>query len=203
MTRWMVVLLAIGVIVVNTGCAPSAEEIRAMVQAEVQAEVAKIVVPPGPQGIEGPQGVEGAEGPQGLPGERGEQGSEGPRGDRGEQGPPGSSGPAGPAGPPGASGAQGPAGPAGPPGSSGTQVAIPKVLEVERLIVRSKEGGPYLSIVSRDDGRVASIGWHGASGGVNGEIYAGSVRGMVLRNYDGPDWTRVCIANGSIVLCPL
>lgn len=205
MRFWMVGLLAAGVAAVVIGCAPSAEELRAMVQAEVQAEVAKIVVPPGPQGAEGVQGVEGAQGPQGLQGATGEQGQAGPRGDRGEQGPTGQSGPAGAAGaagPPGASGAQGPAGPMGPPGSSGAQVAIPKVLEVEELIVRAKGGCCYLSIGASDTDSVVSLNWYN-SGGFSGQIFAGSTVGMMLANRSsGAGWTEVCIDDGSIGLCP-
>ena len=98
------------------------------------------------------------------------------------------------------------AGPAGPPGSSGSQVVIPKVLEVEELIVRRQDGGGYLRIVGGTSGRVARISWHSSSRGVTGEIYAGSTEGMVLQEWDGggpSNWTRVCIGDGSIGLCPV
>ena len=191
MRLWIVGLLAVGVVAVTIGCAPSAEELRAMVQLEVQLEVAKIVVPPGPQGVEGP------------PGETGDQGPEGARGDRGEQGPPGPSGAAGAAGPPGASGAQGAAGPMGAPGSSGEQVAIPKILEVEELIVR-RPGEAYLSLHAGVEGRVATVVWHQSSGQIDAEIYGGSTAGMALRqtNLDGTV-TEICIYNGNIGLCPV
>ena len=67
------------------------------------ADIVK-VLPPGPKGDAGPQG---------LPGQTGVQGPPGAQGAIGPQGPTGAQGPLGPAGPQGADGAQGTQGPAG------------------------------------------------------------------------------------------
>ncbi len=53
------------------------------------------VGPPGPQGIQGPQGAAGPQGPQGI---QGPQGAAGPQGPQGSQGPAGNDGLPGPAG---------------------------------------------------------------------------------------------------------
>ena len=59
MRLWLLGLLVGGVLAVSIGCAPSEDDLRAMVEAEVQVAVAKIVVPPGPQGAEGAAGSGG------------------------------------------------------------------------------------------------------------------------------------------------
>ena len=90
----------------------------------------------------------------------GEQGPMGPRGDRGQQGQTGAPGPAGSRGD---RGELGPSGPAGPPGSGGA-VEIPKVLEVEELVVRKGGAGGYMRLVAGDSGRVAVIAWYRSDG---------------------------------------
>lgn len=90
--------------------------------------------PVGPQGIQGPAGVDGPQGPAGSQGEPGVAGPQGEAGPQGSQGLPGETGPQGPQGvqgDPGPAGAdstvagpagpQGETGPAGPPGADGAQ----------------------------------------------------------------------------------
>lgn len=105
-------------------CGPSDAELAALVQAEVERQVALIPPAPqgdtGPEGPQGPQGVQGQQGlvgPQGPQGETGPQGAEGPQGLTGPQGPKGTKGDQGDQG---AAGARGPEGPRGEPGPSGT-----------------------------------------------------------------------------------
>ncbi len=80
---------------------------------------------PGPEGPQGPTGVQGNPGPAGAngqdgsPGSQGEPGAEGPQGETGPQGEPGADGPQGPQGNPGPTGATGPQGNPGPAGSNG------------------------------------------------------------------------------------
>ena len=101
LSRGPIVFGVLAFIIAVTACAPSAEEIRRM----VQEEVAKIEVPAGPegeqgvQGVPGPEGQEGPEGKQGDPGEDGEPGQDGAPGQDGEAGKPGPEGKQGPPGP--------------------------------------------------------------------------------------------------------
>ncbi len=108
------------------------EEIRALLPADIEHGTYRVTVDDadgdGKQGwnvvdvtigVQGPQGVAGADGVQGP---RGETGAPGPQGDPGPAGPPGPQGDVGPPGPrgdAGAAGAQGDPGPAGPPGPRG------------------------------------------------------------------------------------
>ena len=74
---------------------------------------------PGPEGPQGPQGIQGPVGPQGPQGEVGPIGPQGPRGTQGVNGPQGIQGPKGDPGPKGDVGPQGEAGPVGPRGLQG------------------------------------------------------------------------------------
>ena len=113
---------------------------RATVEADKQAgraqNIADIVIGKlengelrGPQGIQGPKGVDGATGPQGPKGATGATGPQGPQGPKGDtgatgpQGPKGDTGATGPQGPAGASGAKGLKGDTGPAGQPGPQGA--------------------------------------------------------------------------------
>ena len=180
-------LLSLVMVVVVVGCSsgPSDAEISEMVRLEVERQVAEIEVLPGEPG------------PQGAQGEPGVQGLSGTRGDRGEQGLPGREGPRGVPGPQGERGDVGLEGPVGP------QAEIPSVLEVEELIVRSKNVDPFIRMIAGDGDNVAIIQWHGSdTSGVDAWIFGGSESGMVLGeyNFDGT-WTQVCIFEGTIVLC--
>ena len=77
---------------------------------------------PGPQGAQGQPGPQGEQGPTGLSGPPGIQGEHGEKGDPGPAGPVGEKGEPGPAGPTGAKGDQGDPGPAGPAGPGGRHV---------------------------------------------------------------------------------
>ena len=70
------------------GCSPSSEEIRRVVQSEVD----KLELPPGPQGERGPQGAAAPKGRKVSGGRRAQQPPKGPRGERGPQGPQGERG---------------------------------------------------------------------------------------------------------------
>ena len=74
---------------------------------------------PGPEGPQGPQGIQGPVGPQGPQGEVGPVGPQGPRGTQGVNGPQGIQGPKGDPGPKGDVGPQGEVGPVGPRGLQG------------------------------------------------------------------------------------
>lgn len=74
---------------------------------------------PGPEGPQGPQGIQGPVGPQGPQGEVGPVGPQGPRGTQGVNGPQGIQGPKGGPGPKGDAGPQGEVGPVGPRGLQG------------------------------------------------------------------------------------
>jgi len=115
--------------------------------ANLQAQISKIKLlpgPPGPQGPVGPigpqgpkgdlglQGLQGLTGPQGLTGlqgPKGEQGLPGQTGPQGEAGPSGLAGPQGPQGESGAQGLVGPQGPIGPQGPAGISTSLPDYLK--------------------------------------------------------------------------
>ena len=107
---------------------------------------------PGAQGETGAQGQQGQEkaGPQGVRGEAGPQGAVGARGAKGD---PGEMGPDGPRGPQGEQGLQGEPGLQGVEGPAGATTTIPKVLEVEELVVRGAAGPGSLLL---DGGSVAN-----------------------------------------------
>ena len=200
------VLVVLGVLasVVLAGCGPSDEVLAAMIQAEVERQVA--LIPPAPQGDPGqdgeqgpggPQGPQGVEGPQGLVGPEGQQGLTGPQGPQGVAGPRGLTGSTGPEGPRGATGSPGPA---GPPGAVG---GIPKPFEVEELTIRKPGAWGYLSILPGDEDSVPVIRWHYSSGRIAGQILAGSVSGMILTNVnDDRSLTAYRIDEGKAGLCP-
>ena len=190
------------ILALSAACGPSDEELAAMVAAEVERQMA-LVPPPedGPQGEQGPQGPQGVEGAQGLIGPQGPQGLTGPQGPQGATGPQGRVGPAGPVGVQGPKGDTGPQGPAGAPGSAAD---IPKVLEVEELLVRSSDGNQHLRLRAGTEGFTASIQWVDTpSGTVDSQMYGGSVDGMVLtnRNDDNSSWTDFCIDEGTARIC--
>ncbi len=110
----------------------------------------------GPQGEQGPPGIDGAPGPQGPPGIDGQPGPQGP------VGPPGPPGATGPAGADGAPGAQGPPGPEGPPGPQGP----PGGAEIETLRV---PGAPVsVAAGAANIGRaVCPPGWLVTGGGMS------------------------------------
>lgn len=193
------------VLTLSASCGPSDEELAAMVAAEVERQVA--LVPPAPQGDrgpDGPQGPQGVEGPQGLVGPVGPQGLTGPQGPQGATGPQGRVGPAGSVGVQGPKGDPGLQGPPGQAGRDGTAVGIPKVLEVEELIVRSSDGTQHLRLRAGTEGFTASIQWVSTQDGtVDTQMYGGSTRGMVLknRNDDNSSWTEFCIDEGAARIC--
>ena len=82
---------------------------------------------------------------------------------------------------------------------------IPASLEVEELTVRVSDDGSYLTIRGGEDGNVAWLAWYNSDGEFVGQIYGGSVNGIVLDtiNSDLTTWTRMCIDEGEISLCPL
>lgn len=193
------------VITMTGACGPSDEELTALVAAEVERQVA--LVPPAP---EGPEGDQGPQGPQGVEGSQGAVGPTGPQGLTGPQGPQGATGPQGRVGPAGSLGVQGPKGdpglqgPSGPAGRDGTAVGIPKVLEVEELIVRSSDGTQHLRLSAGTEGFTASIQWISTqTGTVDSQMYGGSTNGMVLenRNDDNTSWTEFCIDEGAASIC--
>ena len=119
-------ILILAITLFGVACAPSDERIQRI----VEAEVAKLELPPGPAGPRGevgPQGEIGPRGERGLTGAQGEQGVAGPAGSRGERGergftgPQGEQGVAGPAGSRGERGEVGPQGERGLPGTRGPQ----------------------------------------------------------------------------------
>ena len=190
------------VLTLSASCGPSDEELAAMVAAEVERQVA--LVPPAPQGDrgpDGPQGPQGVEGPQGLVGPVGPQGLTGPQGPQGATGPQGRVGPAGSVGVQGPKGDLGPQGPAGAAGRDGSAVSIPKVLEVEELIV-SSGGWGKLVFTSGDDDNVPAVRWVTRSGSEVATIWGGTTDGIIMRNRnDDGSWTRVCIDEGRIGIC--
>ena len=198
-----VVLVAL-LMLATVGCAPNDAEIQEMVRAEVAKEVAKIEVPSGDQGRQGEQGPQGEPGPQGEQGpagpqgEQGKQGEIGPRGDRGQPGQVGVQGPAGPR------GDTGPQGPSGPAGASGGAASIPKVLEVEELIVRMDGGGGYLRLRGGEEGRVALIQWYSGSGTLAAQAFGGSTVGFKIenKNSEAEGWTEHCVDEGVSGICP-
>ncbi|MCY4623783.1 MAG: hypothetical protein OXC99_02070 [Chloroflexi bacterium] len=197
-----VTALMLLIVVAAGACGPSEEELAALVAAEVERQVA--LVPPAPQGDQGeqgPQGPQGVEGPQGAVGPVGPQGLTGPQGPQGATGPQGRVGPAGPIGLQGPKGDPGAAGPAGATGPQGT-AQIPKVLEVEELIVRSDNSGGYLRLEGGTGGTVAAIEWYSSDGSQSATLWGGTVDGMVLsnRNSDG-GWTQYCIDEGIARVC--
>ena len=144
--RSTAVVLSVLAIVVSVACGPSDDELAALIEAEVARQMA--LVPPAPQGEvgpEGPQGLQGVEGPQGLVGPQGPQGLTGPLV---------VAGPQGRAGPDGSVGLRGPEGERGPMWPPAT---IPKILEVEELIVRGHLDGGYMRLVGGAEGRVAAL----------------------------------------------
>ena len=215
-TTYGTLALIVGMMLI-WGCAPSEQRIREA----VQAEVAKLELPQGPQGERGEQGAQGergergeqgTQGPQGAQGERGEKGDtgeRGPQGERGEkgeagaQGERGEKGEKGEAGADGEKGERGAPGPQGEPGVEGPPAEIPASLEVEELIIRIPNGGGYIVLSGGEEGYVGSILWYDGSGGISGEIYAGSHQGMLLgsRDSDLKAWTEVCIDKGKFQLC--
>ena len=115
----IVLILTAGMFAV-VGCSPSPseEEIRRIVQSEVD----RLELPEGEQGLRGEvgaQGESGEQGPQGEAGPPGERGEQGLRGEVGAQGESGEQGPQGEAGPPGERGEQGLRGETGAQGERG------------------------------------------------------------------------------------
>ena len=201
----VLVVLGVLAIVVSAGCGPTDEALAAMIEAEVERQVA--LIPPAPQGDpgqdgpQGPQGLQGVEGSQGLVGPEGQQGETGPQGPQGVAGPQGLSGPAGPEGPRGVAGSAGPVGPMGP---AGVVSGIPNVLEVEELIIKSQAGGGYMRLAAGGEGRVAKITWHHTNGNRNGTIWAGSQIGLMLEDRNDDDsFTAYCVHEGTFGLCPM
>ena len=81
---------------------------------------------------------------------------------------------------------------------------IPSVLEVEELIVRSKDGGAYMKLIAGSEGSVAKIQWYSFEDeGTAAEMWGGSSGGMVFTedNFDGT-WTSFCLFEGKLALCP-
>ena len=181
------------------GCGPSQEEIDQTVAAAVaeaegrmDAKLQIISLTPGPQGEQGIQGVEGPQGPQGEPGEAGPAGPSGPRGPMGFKGDFGEQGFTGLPGPQGEPGPQGPPGPQGAPGRDGSSVSIPKVLEVEKLVVRKPDAGGYLVLEPGEEGKVATISWHSSNGTRWSVLLGGTNDGFVIIN----DLTSYCFDGG-------
>ena len=198
----------IAVAFVVSGCWASQEDIAAAVaeaegrmDAKVEA-VTKMEGPLGPQGELGPVGLQGESGPVGPQGETGPAGPSGPRGpmgfkgDFGEQGFVGPPGPKGPKGDPGAQGPPGLPGMAGPPGGT---VSLPKVLQVEKLIIRNSGlVGGYLVIEPGKEGKVASITWHDDDGIPGAFLLGGTENGFVIGSYEGGEWRSYCLDNGRL-----
>lgn len=189
-----------------TGCGPSQEEIDQTVaaavaeaEARMEAKIQIISLTPGPQGEQGIQGIQGIIGPQGPQGETGPAGQSGPRGPMGFKGEVGIQGFAGPPGPQGDPGPQGQPGPPGPAGAPGSVASIPKVLEVESLIIRKPGDGGYIEIRAGEPGKVADIVWRGDDGIADGFLFAGSARGDLTYKYwiDG-EWRYVCFDGGRV-----
>ena len=189
-------------------CGPSTDEIDQRIAAAVaEAEgrmdakveaVTKMEGPLGPQGEIGPVGPQGEPGPVGTQGPQGTQGEIGPRGDRGSSGQVGVQGPQGPRGD---TGPQGPPGTAGPPGSA---TSIPRVLEVEELIVRVDNGTSYIRFQPGTAGRASWITFHDAdTDRVIGSLNGGTARGFVITDTKpGMEKTSFCIDAGVAGICP-
>ena len=111
--RFCIALALIAGMFAVIGCQPSEEEIRRI----AQTEVAKLEVPEGERGQQGP------------PGEAGPQGERGQQGPRGEAGPPGERGEAGP---------EGPRGEPGPPGPTPAPTATPQPTPVPEHLASEK-----------------------------------------------------------------
>ena len=84
----------------------------------------------------------------------------------------------------------------------GPPATIPKVLEVEELIVRSDDSGAYMRLVGGSEGKVAKIEWYTSGGQVVAQIWGGSTRGMVLSNCQNGRWSEFCIEAEQIGPCP-
>ena len=167
-------------------CGPSEDEIDqriasavAAAEARTDSKIETISLTPGPQGERGEQGIRGRTGLQGPRGETGPAGASGPRGPMGFRGEVGIQGFAGPKGDP---GPQGPPGAQGPPGRDGSAASIPKVLEVEKLVVRKPGDNTYIVIGDVDaDSEHSTIEWYDSGGArgffigfEHGFIYGGS-----------------------------
>ena len=179
-------------------CGPSEEEIDRRIAAAVaaaesrtDAKIETIGLTPGEQGIQGIQGAPGVEGPPGPQGERGQVGPSGPRGPMGFKGEVGIQGFAGPKGDP---GPQGPPGAQGPPGRDGTAASIPKVLEVEKLIIRKPgASGQHLELTP------LSVSWYHEDGELGTFLGGATPIGFVILNDDSDGETRVyCIDRGRL-----
>ena len=197
-TTMLLCVLFLGVF---AACGPSDEELAALVEAEVERQVA--LIPPAPQGDLGPEGAQGPGGPQGVQGPQGDVGPQGPQGLTGPQGPQGATGPQGRVGPAGPVGVQGPQGDTGPQGPAGSSAEIPKRLEVEDLIIRGSADDWYMVLRSGDEDTVPTINWHNSDGELVGRIAAGTQRGMVLleKNFSDDSWTWFCINENAYRLC--
>ena len=90
--RLCIVLVLIAGMFAVIGCQPSEEEIRRIVQSEVD----KLELPEGEQGLRGEVGAQGEAGVQGPRGEASAQGEQGPQGEAGPQGERGPQGEAAP-----------------------------------------------------------------------------------------------------------
>jgi len=54
-----------------------------------------------------------------------------------------------------------------------------------------------------EEGRVGYIAWYSELNNFEGQIYGGSVDGMVLHSRDSDgSWTELCIEKGQIRVCP-
>ncbi len=201
-TGVLAIIAVIAVIGLAVGLLVFLRDVEGMVRAEVEAQVAGLAIPPGPPG---PPGSQGPQGPDGRDG-------------RGEPGP---------AGPEGASGVDTETRAyvddqvrqierelvnlrvktetdiQALRGVPIRRVEIPAVLEVEELIVRSPDSGPWMRLVS-GEGNTGVIEWHNsAASGPVAYIFAGATSGMAFLqfNFDGT-WTEICIRDGEIGLCP-
>ena len=195
------VFLLLGLLLV--ACGPSQDEIDqriaaavAAAEARTDAKIETISLTPGPQGERGEQGIRGRSGLQGPRGETGPAGASGPRGPMGFKGEVGIQGFAGPPGPQGEPGPQGPPGAQGPPGRDGSAASIPKVLEVEKLIVRDSQGGGYLVLEPGAEGNVAAIEWRDSDGSLTAFLFGGTNNGFIV--YD--DGTAYCFDNGRMTV---
>ena len=176
--------------VVGCGGGPSDAEIDEMVRQEVERQVAEIVAPPGPQGPQGEPGQQGIQGESGVDTETRSYVDDALAVIRKDmvnlQ----------------VKTATDIQSLRGVPIRGVERVEIPSVLEVEELIVRSPDGGPWMRLVS-GDGNTGVIEWHDPDlSGPVAYIFAGTTKGMVLLeyNFDGT-WTEMCILQGTIALC--
>ena len=191
-------------------------ELLRSVEQMVQAEVAKIVVPPGPQGErgeQGPQGVRGEQGPQGVRGEqglRGERGLQGPSGARGNQGPQGEQGEQGPQGEQGIQGLRGERGPQGPlgergllgpQGEQGPAGVIPSEIHAERIVLH--KDGAVMVLDAETEGNAPRIIWYYDMNdyelnSVSGRITFGTNSGeVVVIHWDGARYINTCLDEGA------